>query len=133
MKVRQGSQLNSVEHSPFSEANNHSATQEIPHLLWNPKFQYCVHRRLPQVLNINHMYLVHTFTIHFPKIHFNNVLPLTPTLSEWSLPFRFTDKKSHACYIPAHLIDVSYSEDCYRDYISGCLSLICHGLINQFI
>jgi hypothetical protein len=32
---------NSMEQSPSWEANNNSATQEIPHLLWNPKVHYC--------------------------------------------------------------------------------------------
>jgi len=30
--------INSMEHSPSWEANSHSASQEIPRLLWNPKF-----------------------------------------------------------------------------------------------
>jgi len=34
--------MNSMEQSPSWENNNSSATQ-IPHVLWNPKVQYCIH------------------------------------------------------------------------------------------
>jgi hypothetical protein len=37
---------NSMEHSPFWEYNNHSASQEIPRLLLNPKVYYSVHKNL---------------------------------------------------------------------------------------
>jgi len=32
--------------SPSCEANGHSASQEIPQILWNPKFHYHVPRRI---------------------------------------------------------------------------------------
>jgi hypothetical protein len=40
---------NSIEQSPSLKANSHSATQEIPCLLWNLKIHYCVHKGLPLV------------------------------------------------------------------------------------
>jgi hypothetical protein len=33
-----------MEQSPFREADSHSASQEIPNLLWNPKVQCYVHK-----------------------------------------------------------------------------------------
>jgi hypothetical protein len=53
------------------EANSHSASQEIPRLLWNPKAHYRVHMS-PQLIPIlSQMNTVHTFPPYFPKIHFN--------------------------------------------------------------
>jgi len=34
----------SMEHSPAWEANRSSADQEIPRILRNPKFKYCIHK-----------------------------------------------------------------------------------------
>jgi hypothetical protein len=34
-----------MEQSPSWEANSHSASQEISHILWNPNIQYCVNNR----------------------------------------------------------------------------------------
>ena len=34
-----------MEQSPSSEANWLSASQEIPHILWNPKVQHCIHKQ----------------------------------------------------------------------------------------
>jgi len=42
--------FNYMEQSPSCEANSHSASQENPHLLWNQKVHYGVHKTLPLVL-----------------------------------------------------------------------------------
>jgi hypothetical protein len=48
---------NSMEQGLSSEANSHSASQEIPHLLWNLKAHYCVHNSLllVPILSQKHM------------------------------------------------------------------------------
>jgi hypothetical protein len=48
-----------MEQSYSWEANSHSATQEIPRILWNPK------------VHLSQMNPVRTFPLYFPKIHSN--------------------------------------------------------------
>jgi hypothetical protein len=78
-------------YSPW-ETNNHSSTQEIPRLLWNPKDHCRVHKGPPLDPIPGQMHPVHTFPLHFPKINSNSILSSTPRSSEWSLPFRFSNQ-----------------------------------------
>jgi hypothetical protein len=84
--------------SPSTEANSHSAAEEIPCLLWNPKkVHYHVHRSPPPV----HIFL--TTSIRSTQI-LSSHLPLD--LPSGLFPSAFPDQNVvciyliHACYIP---------------------------------
>jgi hypothetical protein len=85
------------------EADSHSASQGISHLLLNTEVHYRVHKRPPLVPILRHMHPVNTFPPNFPMIHSNVILPFTPRSSEWSLPIRlstvFISYLSHASYM----------------------------------
>jgi hypothetical protein len=72
---------NSMEQSHSWEANDYSASQEIPLHLWNPKVHYRVHNSLPLVTIMSQMHPVHTFPPYFHEIHSNIILPSTPLIN----------------------------------------------------
>jgi len=87
-----------MEHSPSWEVNSHSASQEIPHLLWNSNVYYRFHKSLPLVPILNHLNPDHSFT-HFL---FNIVLPFKnlSSLQFSQLKFCMHFSILHAFYMP---------------------------------
>jgi len=101
-----------MEQSLSRKANNHSASQEVPRLLWEPKFYYrvhnrrsagqeiprllwsskilnCIHKGQPLIRILSQMHLVHTFPSYFSKNHFNIILPSTSRSTKFPFhPFR---------------------------------------------
>ena len=80
---------NSMEQSPSWEANPFSASQEIPHIIWNPKVHYLIHKCPPSVSILSQLDSVHNSTSDFLKIHLNIILPPKSGSSKWTLPLSF--------------------------------------------
>ena len=104
----------SMEQNPW-KATRLSASQEIPRILWNPKFPYRIHKCSPTVRILSQLDLVHTTTSHCLKIPLN-ILPFTPRSPKWSLSLRFP----HQCPVYASpLPHTSYSSRFYHPNNTG--------------
>jgi len=78
----------SMQQSTSREANQFSASQEIPRILWHPEVYYHIHKCPPPVAMLSQLDKVHTSppTSHFLKFHLKIVLPSRPGSAKWSAP-----------------------------------------------
>jgi len=111
---------NTVKHIPAWEADNSSATQKIPWILWNLREYYHVHVSLPLVLTTNQMNPIHALTHCFSNICFNIILSFMSRSYRWSVSLRFphqsimwTSLLLRMCHMP----NPSYSSWFYHSNI----------------
>jgi hypothetical protein len=78
-----------MEQDPSWETNRFAASQEILHILWNPKAQYRIHKCPPPVPIMSQLDPVHTPTSNLLNISLNIVLPSTPESPMRTLSLRF--------------------------------------------
>ena len=118
------------------EVKRFTASQEIPHIIWNIKVHYRIHKLLTPVLTLSQINPVHAFTSHFLKIHLNIILLSMPGSPKWSLSLRFHHQNPlhnstlpHICYMPPHSILLNFITwtilgERYRSLSSSLCSLL---------
>ena len=88
-----------MEHSPW-EANLFSASQEIPHILWNLKVHYHIHKCPPPVLILNQSISPHPTSWRSILLLSSHLLPGS---SKWSVSLSFPHNPVTASFLPIHV------------------------------
>jgi hypothetical protein len=66
-----------MEQTPAWEADSHSASQEIPRLILNPKDHYRIHKNPPLVAITGQINVANSFPPYISKIHSNFIFLYT--------------------------------------------------------
>ena len=88
----------SIKQIPSSKANQLSASQETPRILYNPKVHYHIYKSPSHVPILSRINPVHA-TSHFLKIHFNIILSSKLGLSSCFFPSSFPTKTLYAHFL----------------------------------
>jgi len=107
----------SVQQNTSWESNRLAASQEILRILWNPKFQYRIHKYPPPVLTLSQLDSVNNPTSHFLNIHFDIILPFTPGSPQWYLSPSFSTKTVYRS-LPSPIRAISPTLLILLDFIS---------------
>ena len=73
----------------FSRNYPFSASQEIPHILWNHTLHYVFYKSPPSLPNLNQINPVYGPSRNILNIPLNAIVPSTPVSSMWFLSIRF--------------------------------------------
>ena len=118
----------SMKQSLSGQCNRFSDSQEIPHILWNPKFRHRIHKCQPPVPILDQIYPVHALTLHFLKIHLNTILPSTPGSSKWYFSLGvshhnpvYSSTRLRLCYMPcpSYYSQFDYPKKIGKEYRSS--------------
>jgi hypothetical protein len=88
--------------SPSSEADNHSASQEIPLSFMEPESSLPCSQETASG--------TYPETDYFPEIH-SNILPFMPRSSKWSLPFNSFITGAEKCHPMKYALSRSINPD----------------------
>ena len=94
----------SIEQSPSSEANWFSSSQEIPHILWNPKVHYRSHKCLPTSIQSIPPHPTSWRSILILSCHLSLGLPSGLFLSGFPIKTLYMPLLSPIGTCPTHLI-----------------------------
>jgi len=86
-----------MEQSPSRAANRSAANHEVNYILWNSKLHYLAHKSTPTLHILSQMNKVQSLPFYFFRIHFNIILPSTPTSSKRLQPSGFPSKVCMYC------------------------------------
>ena len=92
-----------MQQNPSRETNNSSVIQEIPNILWNPKFNCRVHNSPPSVSILSQINPVHALPFYFLYIRANIILPLQLEFPSGLFPKRFPTEVSTSFSFPPNV------------------------------
>ena len=135
----------SMEQRPSPEANRFAASQEIPHILWNPKVHYRMHNNPSPVPILSNNNPVHTPTSHFLRSNLILSSHLRLSLPSGLFPSGFSTKTLYTPLLatiratcPVHPIILDFITrtilgEQYRSLSSSLCSFLHYRVTSSFL